>query len=303
MDTSKKVVLITGANSGLGFSISKALAKKDLQIIMACRNIEKAERARKEILREVSDADLNVLQLDVSEISSIREFVHEFSSTVGAVDILINNAGIVASELMRNNDGHELQLATHFFGPYSLTGMMLPFFRKDAQTRIVNVGSLAHRMGKFSFEDPNWNQAPFNNWKAYAKSKIALVAFTMELNRRLQASNSSTIALGAHPGFANTEGGNKYGATTPKTALSKWFQEQMKAWVVPACDQASEPILHAACSAEVKGGEYFGPSGLFEIKGPTGKAKLHPQANSVEFGKRLWSMSESITGIQYLSSF
>src|SRR5690606_36539725 len=154
-------------------------------------------------------------------------------------------------------------------GASALTGMLLPFFCKHQPTRIVNIGSLAHRFGRFDFDEPNWNRTRYNNWKAYTRSKIATSALTLELNRPPPESGSNTIALSAHPGFAATDMGRKNGATTPRTRFAKWYQAKMEAWVVAVPSRAAEPIIYAASEENVCGGDYYGPTGLFEIKGKT----------------------------------
>lgn len=302
MNASKKTAVITGANAGIGYQAALKLAERDTRILMACRSMDKARQARRDLLARVPGANIEILPLDVSELSSIKEFVARFSEQVETLDILINNAGIVTPNLSRNSLGYELHLATNYLGAFALTGMLLPYFRKDAQARIVNVGSLAHRFGKFDFDDPNWNNTTYNNWKAYARSKIATAGFTMELNRRLQQSGSNVIALSAHPGFAATDMGRKSGATTPKTAFGRWYQGKMEAWIVAKPDRAAEPIIHAASAEDIGGGDYYGPTGLFEIKGKTGKARLNPLAKNIDFGRRLWAISESLTGARYLSN-
>ena len=301
MSASNRTAVITGANAGIGFEAALKLAEKGTNILMACRSLDKAKQARVELLSRVPRANIEILPLDVSEPKSIKEFTERFAEQVGALDILINNAGIVTPLLSRNSLGYELHLATNYLGAFALTGMLLPYFRKGAPTRIVNVGSLAHRFGKFDFDDPNWDKTTYNNWKAYARSKIATASFTIELNRRLQQNGGGTIALAAHPGFAATDMGRKSGATTPKSKFGRWYQGKMEAWIVAKPEHAADPIIHAASADDVGGGDYYGPTGLFEIKGKTGKAKLNPLARDVDFGRRLWNASESLTGVSYLS--
>ncbi len=300
VEVADRTVVITGANAGIGFEAALNLAGRGAHILMACRSLDKARQARRDLLARVATAKVDILPLDVSELASIREFAERFAMQVGQLDILINNAGIVTPTLSRNSLGYELHLATNYLGAFALTGLLLPHFRKNAPTRIVNVGSLAHRFARFNFNDPNWNDNPYNNWKAYARSKMATAAFTVELNRRLQQNRSDTIALSAHPGFAATDMGRKTGATTPKTRFGRWYQTKMEAWIVAKPAQAAQPIIHAASADDVQGGDYYGPTGLFEIKGKTGKARLNPQARNVELGRKLWTVSEQLTGVQYL---
>jgi len=256
-----RTVVITGANAGLGFQAALKLARTGARIVMACRNLEKARKAQRDLLAEMPDAQTTIIPLDVSEPASIDEFGRQFSDQIGQLDILINNAGIVAVPLTRNSVGHELQLATNYLGAFALTGTLLPFFRNDAPARIVNVGSLAHRLGKLDLDDLNWGKAPYSEWKGYARSKVAMLSFTMELNRRLQQRGSKIIALGAHPGFAATEIGKDSAALAPKSPFSKWFHNKVGS-LIPAAAEAVMPIIHAACAENVRGGDYYGPIGF-----------------------------------------
>lgn len=293
-------VVITGANAGLGFQTALKLARTGARIVMACRNPEKAQQAQRDLQALVPLAQTIVIALDVSEPASIREFGRRFSQQVGQLDVLINNAGIVAIPLGRNSVGHELQLATNYLGAFALTGTLLPFFRDDASARIVNVGSLAHRFGKLDLDDLNWEQSPYDEWKGYARSKLALLSFTMELNRRLQQRGSKVIALGAHPGFAATEIGRHSPALTPKNAFSKWLRKRA-AVLIPTAAQAARPIVRGACAEDVSGGDYWGPRGFLEIGGEPAHARVNPIARDVHVGRRLWASSEALTGIRYLS--
>ena len=215
---------------------------------------------------------------------------------------MINNAGSVAIPLSRNEAGHELQLATNYLGAFALTGLLLPFFGKDRPTRIVNIGSLAHRLGKPDVDDLNWENTEYHQWKAYANSKVATLGFTLELNRRLQQSGSNTIALAAHPGFANTNISRNSPAMTRTNPVSKWLHKKMEA-LIPTAANAARSIILAADDADVNGGDYYGPGGFLEIGGKPAPARINPIARDTVFGKRLWTVSESMTGVSYLSGF
>ena len=295
-----RTVVITGANAGLGFQTALKLAHAGARIVMACRNLEKARKAQSDLLAQVPDAQTVVLPLDVSEPASIREFGRQFSDQIGELDILINNAGMVGGPLTRNSVGSELQLVTNYLGAFELTGTLLPLFHDDAPARIVNVGSLAHRLAKLDLDDMNWEKSPYNEWKSYARSKLAVLVFTMELNRRLQQRSSKIIALGAHPGFAATEVGKNSAALNPTNPIGKWFNKRVESFIPPAAE-AARPIIHAACSEDARGGDYYGPSGFLEIGGKPGRARVNPRATELDLGKRLWALSESMTGIRYLS--
>jgi NAD(P)-dependent dehydrogenase (short-subunit alcohol dehydrogenase family) len=297
-----RTVVITGANAGLGFQTASKLARSGARIVMACRNLEKARKARSDLLAEAQDAEVTILPLDVSEPASIRDFGHQLADRIGRLDMLINNAGVVALPLARNSVGHELQLVTNYLGAFELTGTLLPLFCSDVPGRIVNVGSLAHRFARLDLDDLNWEKTPYNEWKAYARSKLAMVTFTMELNRRLQQRGSNIIALGAHPGFAATDIGRHNALVTPRNPVGRWLNDRLEKLFIPTAAQAAMAIVHAACAPDARGGDYYGPTGLLEIGGRPGRARVNPMAKDLELGSRLWDLSESMTGVRYLSS-
>jgi NAD(P)-dependent dehydrogenase (short-subunit alcohol dehydrogenase family) len=299
---SGKVAVITGANGGLGFQTALALARMGTTIVLACRSVDKAGKAQSELLAEVPHAEAIVIPLDVSEPESIRAFGRQFATRVGRLDLLVNNAGVVLVPLTRNSVGHEMHLATNYLGAFALTGTLLPFFRENARGRIVNVGSLAHRFAKLDLDDLNWEKTPYNEWQAYARSKLPLLSFTMELDRRLRATGSPVIALAAHPGFANTNAGRHSAALTPRNAFGRWLSDHVVEPLIPKAPVAARSIVHAASAEGVSGGDYYGPRGLLETRGRPGRARLNPVAEDVEVGRRLWALSEEMTGVGYLSS-
>lgn len=296
---SAAVAVITGANTGLGYQTALELARSGTAVVMACRSVERARKAQSDLLEQVPAADTTILPLDLSRPESIEEFGRRLSDQCDRLDLLINNAGIIGTPLVRNSVGYELHLATNYLGAFALTGTLLPLFRENGPARVVNVGSLAHRFSKLDLGDLNWEKTPYNPWKAYARSKLAMLSFTMELNRRLRGSGSSLVALGAHPGFAATEIARYSPALTPRGAFTRWLYEKVGA-LIPAA-AACGPVVHAARDDRVSGGDYYGPSGLLEIRGKVGRARVNPIARDVEIGRRLWASSESMTGVRYLS--
>lgn len=295
---SRRTAVVTGANAGLGFEISKALLQQDYRVVMACRNTLKATAARTRLLQMVPGADACILPLDIAVLGSVEDFAGLFAEQFGELDLLINNAGIVAMPFARNDAGHEMQMATNYLGNFALVGRMLPFFTAERRCRIVNVGSLAHRFGELPLDDMNWNRGDYRPMKGYARSKVALLTFTLELNRRLTGTN--IIALAAHPGFAATEitAGNP--EMQPKTAVGRWFKSKVEP-LIPRPAEAVRPVLHAALGEGVRGGDYYGPGGLLEIAGKPAAAKLNPRTKNTENAKRLWSISQEMTGVSYLA--
>jgi len=293
-------VVITGANAGLGFATALALARMGANVIMACRSKERAEQARRELLDRVPTANATILPLDVSEPESIRAFARELSNRGARLDVLINNAGIVAVPLARNSVGHELQLATNYLGAFALTGLLLPRFRSNGSARVVTVGSHANLFGKLPLDDPSWEREPYRELRAYARSKAALLVFTMELERRLRRSGSNVIAVGAHPGFAATDIRRHSPLLTASSLVERWI-DVVGTWLTPTPAEACRSIVHAARDEGVRGGDYWGPSGFLEIAGAPGPARINPVARDVDRARRLWSLSESLTGVRYLS--
>lgn len=301
MAIAQQTVVITGANSGIGFQVALYFAGSGAKIVLACRNVDKAREAQRRILEEAPNAELLSLPLDVSELASVKQFGRLFVEQVGELDILVNNAGVVAMPLTRTSAGHEMLLATNYLGAFALTGLLLPYFRK-AGARIVNVGSIAHRLGALNLPDLNWETTVYDPWKAYANSKVALLSHTFELNRRLRASVNHVIALAAHPGFANTNIKQQYEALNPPGPIRRWYARHMTK-IVPTAANAARSVILAATAEHVTGGEYYGPGGLFELGGAPKPARLHPVTRDVTLGRALWALSERMTGCRYLSDF
>lgn len=297
---SEGVAVVTGANAGLGFQLSRALLGAGMKVVMACRSLDRAKRAEEQLHAEFPDAATVVIRLDVSELESVGEFAGQLAEQVGRLDLLINNAGITGVPLRRNGAGHELHLATNYLGVFALTGRLLPMFSADTPARIVNVGSLLHRFSKLDLDDFNWERNRYGEWRAYGRSKLALLTFTIELNRRLRQSGSHIMALAAHPGFAATEIGKESSLVNPQNAIGKWFNSKMESRI-PTAEEAARPILFAARDPGARGGDYYGPGGWLEIAGAPARARLNPAARDVDAGKRLWALSESLTGVRYLS--
>lgn len=298
---SDRVAVITGANGGLGFQTAVALARVGMQVVLACRSVDRGREAQAALSAEVPGSETRVLPLDVSEPESIRDFRHQLEEQVGRLDLLVNNAGVVLLPLTRNSKGHELHLATNFLGAFALTGTLLPLFRERTPARVVNVGSLGHRFAKLDLEDLNWETTEYSEWKAYGRSKLALLSFTIELHRRLRESGSAIVALAAHPGFANTNAGRGTDALESSTAIGRWFTDHVIEPRIPKAWDAARPIVHAATAEGVSGGDYYGPTRLFETRGKTGRARMNSLAKDADLGRRLWTRAEEMTGVRYLS--
>ncbi len=293
-----KTIVITGANSGIGFASALYLARAGHHVVMACRNADKAERAEQDIRRQVTDAKISVLPLDIADLDSIANFARRYAAEVGHLDILINNAGIAAVPFARTRTGIELNLATNYLGAFALTGELLHCFRQDRPGRIVNVNSLMHRFGRLNLEDLNWETRQYNEWQAYFSSKIALLLFTMELDRRLKRSGGQLIALAAHPGLADTNISTQRASLSDARPVSKWIHEKIRL-MIPSAESAARSILYAATQEDLSGGEFCGPRAI--VAGKPVEARVSPVLGDTATGKRLWALSESLTGVCYLS--
>lgn len=287
-----RIALITGANAGLGLETTKWFAKKDMKVIMACRDLAKGETAKKAVLNEVPTAELELMQLDLASLDSIRSFAKEFLSKYDQLDLLVNNAGIMVPPLMRTKEGFEIQFGVNHLGHFLLTNLLLPIVTKTQNSRIVVLSSGAHRSGKIHFKDLNWEK-DYSKFAAYSQSKLANLMFALDLNQKLEASNHSTIAVAAHPGVARTSLGRHFNKIVYFLMLPLFYL------ITHSAKKGALPTVMAALDPNVKGGEYFGPQGRREMKGPPGKAVIESHALDVEVRNKLWTVSEELTGQKF----
>lgn len=292
-DLNTKRVLITGANSGIGFETTSFFAKKGTHVIMACRNMHKAQKAMATLLKKFPDARLSVIKLDLADLNSVRKCVATFKNSHSRLDILINNAGVMVPPYSKTKQGFELQFGTNFLGHFGLTGLLLPIILDTPNSRVVTVSSLASKIGKIDFEDLHSEDKPYKRWSMYGQSKLADLIFTQELARQLERIGSNTLAVAAHPG----------GSPTNLQRTSSFF---MKYILTPLIshkpEKAALPIIRAACDPSVSNGSYWGPSGLFELTGEPDKAKVPKRAKNPDTAKRLWEISEDLTGVSPFNS-
>jgi NAD(P)-dependent dehydrogenase (short-subunit alcohol dehydrogenase family) len=290
-----KIAIVTGANTGLGFETALALASREMKVIMACRDMEKARLAGQAILRKVPGANIEVMLVDLSSLSSVHDFAIGFISRYNRLDLLINNAGIMVPPYSLTKDGFESQFAVNYLSHFLLTGLLLDVITKTPGSRIVTLASNAHRKGFINFEDIN-SKKEYSPMKAYRQSKLACLVFAFELQRRLEKNGYSTISVAAHPGVVVTE---------LVRHIPKWLMfigKPVTALTTQSPQKGALPILYAALAPDVKGGEYFGPQGRSEWKGKPGRAYTTPLSKDEQVGKRLWEVTEKLTGRRWLSS-
>lgn len=282
-----RVAIVTGANSGIGFETTKALAAKGATVVMACRNLEKANAAADKIRSEVPGAKLTVTSLDLADLASVRAFAEAFIKQYDKLDLLINNAGIMIPPFTRTKDGFEVQFGANHLGHFALTGLLLPVIQNTPGARVVNVSSNAHRMGRIDFENLQAEKG-YRPWGAYGQSKLANLLFTLRLNALFRETNTDAIAAAAHPGYTSTNlqgesiwaklGNGLFGQTPPMGAL---------------------PTLRAATDPDVKADDYYGPDGLGGWRGYPKKGETTAAAKDADVAKRLWEVSENLTGVHY----
>lgn len=289
-----RVFIVTGANAGLGYENALVLAQKGAKVIMACRNPSKASVAKASIEQEMPKADLDFMELDLASLASVRKFAEAFQAKYDRLDVLINNAGVMMPPYTKTEDGFELQFGANYLGHFLLTGLLLDTILKTPNSRVVTLSSLVHKNGTINFDDLQSEQK-YSASGAYAQSKLACLMFTFELQRRLEkAGHQGTIATASHPGVAPTE----LSRHMPKLLFTV-LKYTVAPFVTHAPSKGAQPTLLAALGA-AQGGDYFGPIGFNEMKGPAGKAKYTDLSKDEKIAKRLWEVSEKLVGHSYL---
>jgi NAD(P)-dependent dehydrogenase (short-subunit alcohol dehydrogenase family) len=290
-----RLAIVTGANSGIGYQTARYLARAGATVILACRNREKGDTARAKIVSENSAAKVEARVLDVANLDSVRRFASEFLNENRPLGLLINNAGVMAiPERHTTPQDFEMQFGTNHLGHFALTALLLPALLRLPESRVVTVASIAHKGGKFNFDDLNAERS-YDPRGAYQQSKLANLVFGLEFDRRLRARSAETISLIAHPGVAVTNiVSNGMGS-----GLKGRIVNALLPFVAQSDDRGSWPLLYAATSPEAHGGGYYGPDGIAEVKGTPVEVKPKPHALDPAAGKRLWEISERLTGVRY----
>lgn len=296
-DLTGKVAIVTGANSGLGYETALALAQKNARVVMACRNQEKGERARAQIAEQAPEAALDLRRLDLADLSSVRAFAGAVRADYDRLDMLINNAGVMALPYRETADGFEMQFGTNHLGHFALTGLLLDLLLATPEARVVTVSSLVHRRGRLNFDDLQ-SQKQYSKWGAYGQSKLANLLFAYELQRRLTAVSADTISVAAHPGYAATQlqeaGPNMEGST-----LQRQIMDLANKLFAQSAAMGALPTLYAATAPEVRGGEFYGPDGFGGARGYPVCTDSSPRSHDVAAAIKLWQVSEELTGVTY----
>lgn len=297
-DQSGRTVIVTGANSGLGFEATKALAGKGAHVVMACRSVDRGEDARESIREELPAASLSVRELDLADLSSVQSFAETFTDEYDSLDVLCNNAGVMAIPRQQTADGFEMQFGVNHLGHFVLTGLLLDTLESTSgETRVVTHSSGVHERGHIDFEDLHWENS-YDKWGAYAQSKLANLLFAYELDRRLDAADASVLSTACHPGYAATNLQRR----GPEQSGSRLRLAAMRAANAVLAQSAAEgalPLLYAATDPEIEGREYVGPGGFMNMRGRPELQESNERSRDEKTAERLWAVSAEQTGVEY----
>lgn len=290
-DQTGRTAVVTGANSGLGLVTAEHLARAGAMVVLACRNLRKGAAAAEGIRRDVPGALLDVAELDLSSLGSVRRFTSELD--VDEIDLLVNNAGIMMTPPQRTDDGFELQFGTNHLGHFALTGLLLSKLEQTEDARVVTLSSLEHKAGHLDFDDLQ-SEHGYAPRKAYRQSKLANAAFALELDRRLRVAGSAIKSVLAHPGYTATNL-----QSTGPTGAMKAVMAVGNRLIAQTAERGALPTLYAATAPDVEGGQYIGPDGFGELRGHPRRVEVIAEGRDLEVGRRLWAVSEELTGVTY----
>jgi NAD(P)-dependent dehydrogenase (short-subunit alcohol dehydrogenase family) len=285
-DLSPLTIVVTGANSGIGFEAARLLAGAGARIVLGCRDVEKGEQAATRIRGDAPRATVEVVSLDLASLASVRRASATILERFPAVDVLINNAGVMALPRRTTADGFEMQFGTNHLGHFALTGLL-----------IVNVSSSLHQRGRMDFDDLQGEKS-YDKWRAYSQSKLCNLLFAYELERRLRKANTNAISLGCHPGYAATELQGK-GPDMEGSALMAGIMTISNSLFAQSAEAGAWPTVFAAVSKDAHGGDYIGPMGLGKMRGVPGRQKSTPDSRDETKALRLWEISEKLTNVRF----
>jgi len=290
-----KLAVVTGATGGLGYQIALALAQAEAEIVLTGRNDAKGREAISKIRNQLPNAKISFEALDLANLASVADFAQRFATAHASLDLLINNAGVMALPTRQTTaDGFEMQFGTNYLGHYALTAQLLPLLRSAHQPRVVNLSSIAHRTGFIHFSDLQGERL-YSPWKAYNQSKLAMLMFALELQRRSDAAGWKLMSNASHPGWARTD----LFANGPGFGLISLASQFAAPLFSQSAESGALPTLFAATSPQAEGGGYYGPNGLYELKGPPAPARIMPQAMDKAGAGKLWDVSQHLTGVSF----
>lgn len=296
-DQAGRTALVTGASSGLGFEVALALAAAGASVLLGCRDPDRGRTAMARISGQTPGAGLRVLNVDLASLESVRTAAAELAQRHEVIDLLVNNAGVMATPHRRTDDGFELQLGVNHLGHFALTGLLLDRMADARRPRVVTVSSALHRRGRVDLSDLLWERRRYRPWAAYEQSKLANLLFTLQLARRAEAAGLALTAVAAHPGVAATD-------LTRDLAVARWpvMGPAVRA-VVGRLGQGAAagamPLLYAATMPGVENGDYFGPGGTMELRGAPARVSRSARAADIGVAAALWEQSEELTGVRF----
>ncbi|MDQ6839956.1 MAG: oxidoreductase [Actinomycetota bacterium] len=294
-DQTEAVAVVTGANSGLGLHTAVALAAHGVEVILACRRPERAAPAAERVATGATGPAPVIVPLDLADLGSIDTFAKELAGRVDHIDMLINNAGVMAIPRMLTADGFEMQLGTNHLGHFALTLRLWPLLVARPPARVVTLSSGMAATGRIRFDDLQGEHG-YHPWGAYGQAKLANLLFAFELDRIVRRRGDDVVSVAAHPGFASTELINN-GPMATSTLTDRTFLTVAKTLVAQSAEAGAAPSLYAATAAGVEGGQYFGPRGPLHLRGLPGRVRPPRAATSEDSARRLWEISEELTGV------
>jgi NAD(P)-dependent dehydrogenase (short-subunit alcohol dehydrogenase family) len=303
-DLSGKLAVITGSNSGLGFGLARRLSAAGADVVMAIRNRAKGEAAIDEIRATVPDAKLTIKPLDLSSLAGVAALGEQLNADGRPIDILINNAGVMTPPKRdTTTDGFELQFGSNHLGHFALTAHLMPLLRAADSPRVVSLSSLAARQGRIHFDDPQFEKS-YTPMQAYGQSKLAVLMFARELDRRSKEAGWGILSDAAHPGLTKTNlqiSGPSHGRSKPSTMERLYkLSWRLTPFLWQEIDEGILPALYAATSPQAEGGAFYGPHGIYEAAGGgVAAAKVPARARNEADCRRLWDISEKLTGVSY----
>jgi NAD(P)-dependent dehydrogenase (short-subunit alcohol dehydrogenase family) len=292
-DQSGRTAIVTGANSGLGQIVARELARAGAHVVLASRDTGKAQAAEAAIRKVAPSASLEVARLDLADLSSVRTFSERFEADHDRLDLLVNNAGVMAAPYRRTADGFELHFGTNHLGHFALTGLLLPALRDRSGARVVTVSSNTHKNGRISFDDLQ-GERQYSRWGAYSQSKLANLLFALELDRRLRSAGRPLISVAAHPGYSAT---NLQLSGPP--LYERLAMRVANRLVAQSAEMGALPLLYAAAAPNLAAGSYVGPDGRGEARGYPTLVRPSQDAQDPATARRLWEVSETLTGVTY----
>jgi NAD(P)-dependent dehydrogenase (short-subunit alcohol dehydrogenase family) len=301
-DLSEKTIVVTGANSGLGFEATKAFARGGATVVMACRSLDRGRKAAEEIrdgITENTGATLAVRECDLASLSSVAEFAEGVRDDYDELDVLCNNAGVMAIPRRETEDGFEMQLGVNHLGHFALTGHLLEMLvETDGETRVVTHSSTAHTSGEVDFEDLHRGDS-YGKWEAYGQSKLANLLFAYELQRRLEDAGYTEVkSVACHPGYADTNLQYR-GPEEMGSKLRYGMMRVANAVFAQSAKRGALPLLYAATAPDADGGAYYGPGGFMDMRGAPERQESNDASHDEATAGRLWDVSEDLTGVQY----